>query len=124
MPTDPKPYNWPDIPSLHPETQIYTGRRSTDEAPANFKFTLLALAQFILSLITTKPLRYTFSKQSGSNIEVTLPAGISFPPNNNIYVYVEGRGLMFWGEGITRQNNNFNFEWPLDEESVQIVIYQ
>jgi len=42
-----KPTDYPNIPSLHEETEIYTQRRTSGEAPANYKFTIQDLVSFI-----------------------------------------------------------------------------
>lgn len=42
-----KPNNFPWIPGLTLETEIYTQRRHTSEAPANYKFTLQTLLNWI-----------------------------------------------------------------------------
>lgn len=43
----PKPTDYPTIPSLHGETELYTQRRSIGEAPTLYKFTINFLASFL-----------------------------------------------------------------------------
>lgn len=44
-----RPWLFTDIPSMHPEVQIYTSRRSNAEAPSEYKFTLSTLVAYLLS---------------------------------------------------------------------------
>lgn len=44
-----KPYTFPELGSLHVQTQIYTQRRSNVETPAEARFTIEALAAFLNS---------------------------------------------------------------------------
>ena len=44
-----RPWLFDDIPSLHPEVQFYTARRSNVEAPKEYKFNLNALVAYLLA---------------------------------------------------------------------------
>ena len=44
-----KPTAFPVIPALDATTELYTQRRASTEAPANYRFSLDELAQFILA---------------------------------------------------------------------------
>lgn len=44
----PKVHLFDPIGSLHEETQLYTQRRSNAEAPANYRFTVATLVQFVV----------------------------------------------------------------------------
>lgn len=46
-----KPTDFPWIPGLHNQTEFYTQRRSEAEAPANYKFRLSTLVNWILNII-------------------------------------------------------------------------
>jgi len=122
-----KPYQFPNIPSaLTHSTQLYTQMLDENGQPQEYKFTLLELLTFLnsnFSVSGSKPLRFTYNKISGSTFTVNLPTGVVFPNNDDIYVYVEGRGLMEWGNGISRTGNTFSVAWALDQESVQVVIH-
>lgn len=48
MPTD-SPHLFTVIPSLHRQTQLYTQRRSNAESPANYRFTIEEIAEFMAS---------------------------------------------------------------------------
>lgn len=43
------PWQFTDIPSLHPETQLYTSRRRLGEAPTEYKYTIQALVNYLAS---------------------------------------------------------------------------
>lgn len=43
------PWQFTDIPSLHPETQLYTSRRRAAEAPQEYKYTIQALVNYLAS---------------------------------------------------------------------------
>lgn len=44
-----RPWLFTDISSLHPETQVYTARRRNAESPAERKYTLNTLADYLMS---------------------------------------------------------------------------
>lgn len=44
-----RPWLFTDISSLHPETQVYTSRRRNAESPAERKYTLQTLADYLMS---------------------------------------------------------------------------
>ena len=44
-----RPWEFTDISTLHPETQVYTSRRRNAEAPGERKYTLQRLADFLVS---------------------------------------------------------------------------
>ena len=42
-----KPHNYPIVPALHDETQLYTQRRRNSEAAMNYRFTIAELKAFL-----------------------------------------------------------------------------
>lgn len=44
-----EPWLFPDIPSLHAETQVYTSRQKNSVSPGEYKYTVEDLANFILA---------------------------------------------------------------------------
>ena len=44
-----RPWLFDDIPSLHPETQLHTARRSNAEAAKEYKFNITTLANYLMT---------------------------------------------------------------------------
>jgi len=44
-----RPWLFTEIPSMHPEVQFYTARRSNAEAPNEYRFNLNTLVAYLLS---------------------------------------------------------------------------
>ena len=107
-----KPHLYPNIPGLHSQTQIYTQRRASAEAPANFKFTVDQLAMFLAinynfgpaPVINPNPISYTPAASGNTeNLSefVEDPSGaLWFIDYNGLAITFEGLGVIYWNESL------------------------
>lgn len=107
-----KPHLYPDIPGLHSLTQIYTQRRSTFEAPVNYKFTAGQLANFLAleygfgPSVTIEPNPVAYTPTTTGNLEnlgqfVYDPSSaLWFIDQNGLAITFEGLGVIYWNENL------------------------
>lgn len=62
----PKVHLFGSIPSLTAETQLYTQRRSNAESPANYRFTIAALMQFMQDTYGLKAIKGTYASDTAA----------------------------------------------------------
>jgi len=86
----PKVHEFPAISSLHPETQLYTQRRSNSETPTNYRFSVEELAAYFFAQFNMVQVMGAYSSDSDASSNGIAIGEIYEVTMDNVYGLPEG----------------------------------